>query len=193
MNGVTEQRGLSARQKARKNVSKFCLSTHSAWMLMALAVMVSSCNTQGQDGGEPKNKSAIAADSVKQPKVNIKVNKHYDDKGNVIGFDSTYTSFYSNVEGDTLKMDSLFRSFDSHFDLGKRSFFGRDLFSRDLDSLFFNDSLRYPDFFHDDFFLKRYELNDSYLRNMMRRMDSLKNDFFREHSQRGRGDESHDL
>ena len=90
-------------------------------------------------------------------------------------------------------MDSLFRSFDSHFDLGKTSFFGRDLFSRDLDSLFFNDSLRYPDFFHDDFFLKRYELNDSYLRNMMRRMDSLKNDFFREHSQRGRGDESHDL
>jgi hypothetical protein len=53
--------------------------------------------------------------------------------------------------------------------------------------------LRHRDFFHDDFFLKRYELNDSYLRDMMRRMDSLKNNFYREHSLRRRGDESQDL
>jgi len=111
-----------------------------------------------------------------------------DNKGNVIGFDSTYTSFYSNVDGDTIKMDSLMRNFDRHFNLGKTSFFNRE-----LDSLFFNDSLRYPDFFHDDFFLRRYELNDLYLRNMMHRMDSLKNNFYRQHSLREKNDESSDL
>jgi len=31
-------------------------------------------------------------DSVKRPHTNIRVNRHYDDKGKEIGFDSTYTS-----------------------------------------------------------------------------------------------------
>jgi hypothetical protein len=178
MNGVTEQRGLSARQKTRTNSTKYCVSSRLTWMLMALALIISSCQINGQERTGSK-KESVVRDSLNKPKVNIEVNKHYDDKGNVIGFDSTYTSFYSNVEGDTLKMDSLMRSFDRHFNLGKTSFFGRD-----FDTLFFSDSLRHRDFFHDDFFLKRYELNDSYLRDMMRRMDSLKNNFYREHSLR---------
>lgn len=157
-------------------------------MAIALALIISSCHTKGQEGAASKKESAAVSDSLSKPIVNIKVNKHYDDKGNVVGFDSTYTSFYSNVDGDTLKMDSLMRSFDRHFDLGKTSLFGRN-----FDSLFFNDSLRYRDFFHDDFFLKRYELNDLYLRDMMRRMDSLKNNFYRERSIRGRNNEAPDL
>ena len=156
-------------------------------MCIGLALIISSCHTKGQDEAESKKQSTMAVDSLNKPKVHINVNKHYDDKGNVIGLDSTYTSFYSNVEGDTLKMDSLFRSFDRHFNLGKTSFSGRH-----FDSLFFSDSLRYPDFFHDDFFLKRYELNDPYLRHMMRSMDSLKNTFYREHSLR-RSDRAKDL
>ena len=184
MNGVTEQRGLSARQKTLKISRKHWLSLDTTWTLIAIALIISSCQTNGQNGSESKNKSAVVNDSLNKPKVNIQVNKHYDDKGNVIGFDSTYTSFYSNAEGDTLKMDNLMRSFDRHFGLGNRSFFGRD-----LDSLFFRDSLRYPDFFHSDFFLKRYELNDPYLRKMMQRMDSVKNNFYREHSMRERSSE----
>jgi hypothetical protein len=187
MNGVTEQRGLSARQETRNYSRNYRFQLHLTWMLLALTSIISSCHTKGQESAESKNSSA-ASDSLGKPKVNIEVNKHYDDKGNVVGFDSTYTSFYSNVEGDTLKMDSLFRSFDRQFDLGRTSFFGRH-----FDSLFFNDSLRYPDFFHDDFFLRRYELNDLYLRDMMRRMDSLKNNFYRNHSLRERNDESKDL
>ena len=188
MNGVTELRGLSARQKTSNNSRTYWFPLHPSWILMALALIISSCQIKGQDGTESKKRSANVRDSLNKPKVNIKVNKHYDDKGNVIGFDSTYTSFYSNIEGDTLKMDSLMRSFDRHFNLGQTSFFGRN-----FDSLFFNDSLRYRDFFHDDFFLRRYELNDSYLRNMMRQMDSLKNSFYREHSLRKPRDESSDL
>jgi hypothetical protein len=187
MNGVTEQRGLSARQKTQTNSTKYCVSSRLTWMLMAVALIISSCQIKGQEGAESKKESAVR-DSLNKPTVNIEVNKRYDDKGNVVGFDSTYTSFYSNVEGDTLKMDSLMKSFDRHFNLGKTSFFGRN-----FDTLFFSDSLRHRDFFHDDFFLKRYELNDPYLRDMMRRMDSLKNNFYREHSLRRRGDESQDL
>jgi hypothetical protein len=42
-----------------------------------------------------------------KPKVAIKVNRRFDEKGNLIGFDSTYTSYYSNISGDTAQMDSL--------------------------------------------------------------------------------------
>ena len=188
MNGVTPQRGLSARQKTRKNSRPFRFLWRPTWTVMALALIISSCQTSGQDGTESKKNSSAVIDSLNKPKVNIQVNKHYDSKGNVVGFDSTYSSFYSNVEGDTFKMDSLMRSFDSHFNIGKTS-----IFCRGFDSLFFTDSLRYPDFFHNDFFMKRYELNDLYFRNMMQRMDSIKNNFYREHSLRQRDNKSRDL
>jgi hypothetical protein len=123
-----------------------------------------------------KNDGA-SSDTLNKPKVNIKVNRHYDEQGNVIGFDSTYTSFYSNMEGDTIGMDTLMKEFDRYFDFHHPS-----IFQREFSPLFFTDSLRYPDFFHRDFFMKRYELNDQYMRNMMRRMDSIKNGYFEEKS-----------
>jgi hypothetical protein len=191
MKAVTELSGLSARQKTPSDSRKFLFPFRPIWLLVGIAMIISSChkNTNGQDSAESKKQSSsMSKDSLNKPKVNIQVNKHYDDKGNVVGFDSTYTSFYSNVQGDTSQMDSLMRSFDRHFNLGEKSFFGRE-----LDSLFFNRSLRYPDFFHDDFFLKRYELNDSYFRDMMGRMDSIKNKFYRDQSTGGKRDESKDL
>src|SRR5688572_18700179 len=184
MKRVTEERGLSARQKTRKNPNNWRL-LHPSWLLIAFALTTLSCQTNRHDG---ETKKTAISDSLKKPKINIQVNKHYDGKGNVVGFDSTYTSFFSNVDGDTLKMDSLLRSFDNHFSIGKTSFFNRR-----FDSLFFNDSLRYPDFFHNDFFLKRYELNDLYFRDMMHSMDSLKNNFYRQHSLRKKDDGSSDL
>ena len=135
--------------------------------------MVSGC----QKGIRGQDNQALRKDSISEnkPKVNIKVNKHYDDKGNVIGFDSTYTSYYSNMQGDTGRMDSLMQTFDSYFNREHSN-----IFTDQFHSLFFTDSLKYPDFFHDDFFLKRYELNDSYFRDMMNRMDSIKNRFYQE-------------
>jgi hypothetical protein len=175
MSKAPEQSGLSARRKTFYKSQNPTLG-----FLLILLLFVSSCNEKTSGQNPEKNpRTSVDADSLHKPKVNIKVNKHYDDKGSVVGFDSTYTSFYSNVEGDTLKMDSLMSSFDRNFK--------RDhslLFDRDFNSIFFNDSTRYPDFFHNDFFLKRYELNDSYLRDMMNRMDSIKNRFYYEHTQK---------
>ena len=136
-------------------------------------MIASSCQekTKGQNAAETKKNVLTKQDSLHKPKVTINVNRKYDDKGNMIGFDSTYSSYYSNMEGDTVKMDSLMQRFNRYFD--QNSFLRNE-----LNPLFFNDSTRYPDFFHHDFFEQRYEMNDPYLKRMMHRMDSIKNHFY---------------
>ena len=61
MKGVTEQRGLSARQKTRKNSRNYRYSLHSIWILMALSLISSSCQTSGQVGAEIKKKATSLA------------------------------------------------------------------------------------------------------------------------------------
>jgi hypothetical protein len=180
--------GLAARQwaidRSKTITSRIRRVSHRVklWGIVAALALCTSCqeNYKGQHTAENKTQEPFAAvDSLDKPKVSIKVNRRYDDKGNLVGFDSTYSSYYSNVRGDTIKMDSLIHGFDSYFN-HNRSF----LFDDHFNNLFFNDSTRYPDFFHNDFFLKRYELNDAYMRDMMERMDSMKNRFFYEQSEK---------
>jgi hypothetical protein len=151
------------------------------------SVAASSCDKGSNEKTKhvTKDRVAVANDSLGKPKVNIKVNRRFDDKGNLIGFDSTYSSFYSDLRGDTVKMDSLMRNFDSYFSLNHSP-----LFDRQFNKLFFNDSARYPDFFHNDFFMKRYELNDQYLKGMMQDMDSIKNKFFEKDAKAGKRSKS---
>lgn len=72
-------------------------------------------------------------------------------------------------------MDSLFRDFEPRFN--RRFPFMSDPGFNDL---FFRDTLLYPDFFHDDFFRKRMEMNHRWMQQMMAEMDSMKNDYVRE-------------
>jgi hypothetical protein len=167
--------GFSARRKAIPIERRICTT---GWIfLIVAAIIVTSCQekSKGQARVSDKDKTVAVQDSLYKPKVNVKVNRHYDDKGNLVGFDSTYSSYYSNVKGDTSQMDSLMGSFDLFYNKNYAKGFNNQ-FNR----LFFSDSLRYPDFFHDDFFMKRYELNDLYMRDMMHRMDSVKNKFYKE-------------
>ncbi|HZY80793.1 MAG TPA: hypothetical protein VFE50_14820 [Cyclobacteriaceae bacterium] len=175
--------GLSARQQTIYHPGTATLKTGCSFtILMSLTVMmaIGSLTVSCQPGRSKETAylakdSVASSDSLKKPDVKIQVNRKYDDKGNLVAFDSTYSSFYSNVQGDTVRMDSLMKSFDTYF--------GRQhsrLFDQQFNKLFFNDSLAYPDFFHQDFFMKRYELNDRYLRGMMHRMDSIKNRFYNE-------------
>lgn len=187
MNSISKSNGLSARRTTIHQVKKSISNAArlgkrgTAWgVAVGIFITMASCHekTNGQNSADrKKNPTSIVQDSLNKPKVNIKVNRRFDDKGNMIGFDSTYSSFYSNMKGDTIKMDSMMHSFDSYFNRNHSSFFNKQ-----FDPLFFNDSLRYPDFFNRDFFLKRYELNDEYLRGMMNRMDSIKNRFYQEHN-----------
>jgi hypothetical protein len=178
--------GLSARRKAidgmkekfsRKPFLKYVFAGGLIILISALFFAYQK-KAETEISPEGKNdKTAVVRDSLDKPKINIQVNKHYDDKGNMVGFDSTYSTFYSNVKGDTMKMDSVMHTFDNYFKKNRLS-----VLDSGFNTLFFTDSLRYPDFFHDDFFLKRYELNDRYLRDMMKRMDSIKNHFYSERS-----------
>jgi hypothetical protein len=180
VDGLTARRWTIDRLKIFTSISGHVFSGRILSLVALTLLLCSSCNekSEAQNKTDSKaNTATVAADSVDKPKVTVKVNRHYDDKGNLVGFDSTYSSYYSNVKGDTSKMDSLMNSFDRYFNRSHSSFLDKR-----FNNLFFNDSLRYPDFFHNDFFMKRYELNDLYLRDMMRSMDSVKNRFFREHS-----------
>jgi hypothetical protein len=188
MESISKSGGLSARRRAtdKENFPVPCTSDRIkratiCLFIAGILLTLSSCHekTNEQNSNEQrKSHAALTQDSLSRPQINIKVDKHYDKKGNLTGFDSTYTSFYSNVRGDTVQMDSLMNSFDLYFNRNHSSFFDKQ-----FNTLFFNDSLRYPDFFHRDFFLRRYELNDPYLRGMMQRMDSIKNKFYHDRSQ----------
>lgn len=162
--------GLSARRKTT------VLKNFSILLLLLLSVTACHDTTQGQEKSAPTN--GITQDSTDKPEVNIKVNRRYDDKGNLIGFDSLYSSYYSS-SGNTNQLDSIRHRFKTYFNREHSTFFNNR-----MNSLFFNDTLLYPDFFHKDFFQQHYELNDAYMKQMMQRMDSIKNEFYRE-SDRG--------
>lgn len=136
------------------------------------------CNAQnnGQPITEKKQDTLQDSNTENTPKVNINVNKEYDEEGNLIGFDSTYSYSYSNVGDDSLNLDidSLFNGFSP-------SFFRHSpgIWSRHFDDLFFNDSLLHNNFFNDDYFFNRFERNLLEPDDVFRRMDSLKNKYFK--------------
>jgi len=138
-----------------------------------LLIFLTAC--KDKSSAQQSMKSQDTTGSLSKPKVDIKVNRHFDDKGNMIGFDSTYSSYYSSIQGDTSRMDSVFRDFDQYFRKQHQA-----IFNNRFNDVFFKDSLRYPDFFHDDFFSQRYRLNDRYFRDMMSQMDSIKNKYYRD-------------
>ncbi|NVN94501.1 MAG: hypothetical protein HXX18_04360 [Bacteroidetes bacterium] len=69
--------------------------------------------------------------SVSQPKVDIKVNKKYDEKGNLIQYDSSYSIIYSSPNTDVqffnFENDSLFTRFKNK--MGENDFFNNDFFN----------------------------------------------------------------
>jgi len=120
----------------------------------------------------------ISNDTIKgnQPKIDIKVNKEYDENGNIIRYDSSYSSsyFYSNSDLTEKEMDSIMNSF-------KPFFFDNysNILDHSFDRFFFNDSLFFNDFYRDDFFEREYQRDYFPLNDVMRQFDSLKNEFFR--------------
>jgi hypothetical protein len=191
MRTIKKKDGHSRRRKTISNLRNAFvivdrIRTRSTFLFTVVVLFIfTSCHekTKGQDRPLSKAKPHVV-DSLNKPKINIRVNRHYDDKGNITGFDSTYSSYYSNIGHDTIAMDTLINRFDNYFRKSHSL-----LFDRQFNNLFFQDSLLYPDFFHKDFFQKRYELNTPYLRDMMQRMDSVKNSFYRD--QAGKGKATH--
>lgn len=129
---------------------------------------ITSCHSQSSDLSKQKHKK-------NHPITNSEVHRKYDDKGNLIEFDSTYTSYYSSVEGDTILMDSIPENFELFFNRNWPGIASNDFL--EMDSTFT------PGFFHNDFFEQQFLKQDEVLMRMMREMDSIKNEFFKMHSQ----------
>lgn len=125
---------------------------------------------------QPDNSSKLyaAIDTIHRPKTDIQVNKKFDDKGNLIQYDSTYSYFYSspNSRFNNINSDSVFKNFNEPFG---NNF--NDLFDENMNSIFFNDSLFKYDFYNKDYFSKRFQLNMRRFENMFKEMDSLKSDW----------------
>lgn len=119
-----------------------------------------------------KNKETTTKEN---PKTNIVVNKEYDNEGNLIRYDSTYSYYYSNTESDKGNMDSIYNEFRKHFK--NHYFFSREPFFEDF---FFEDSLLKYDFYKEDFFYKRFENNMKHMEQLFHDMDSVKNEFYKD-------------
>ncbi len=112
-------------------------------------------------------------DNKNMPEEKVVVNKKYDKKGNLIEFDSTYTSYYSNFKGDTIGLDTTMQDFGL--------FFNHHFPSISSHAFMNMDSTIMPGFFHDDFFEHGFLKQDEKLLKVMREMDSIKNEFFKYH------------
>jgi hypothetical protein len=101
------------------------------------------------------------------PQTDIKVNKEYDENGNLIRYDSTYTYFYSS-EGDPINFnlnDSLFMN---------DRFFSNGLFN-DSDFFMFPGIPSFEDFFNNDNFIMNDPFFQDFEKLHQEMIDKMKN------------------
>jgi hypothetical protein len=136
------------------------------FFMLAISMTLSGCNGQTKNADNQPTKDS--------PQINVKVKKEYDKDGNLIKYDSTYSSYYSNIKGDTILRDSIFHDFTNHFK--KNYSFSDHPYFRNF---FFQDSLLMYDFYKKDFFYDRFRNNMEHMDSLFREMDIIKNDFYR--------------
>lgn len=140
-------------------------------LLMMLSLSFTACNAQEKkekDELEPK------AENAEKPKGSWKVNREFDENGNLISYDSTYVYSWSSVEGDSIdnaNADEIFKNF--------RQYFYRQNGNTGLMNSFMNDSLYGGnDFFEDEFFSNR--MMSRHFQEQIRYMDSIRNEFLKQ-------------
>ena len=140
-------------------------------MSILLSLFLTGC--KGQVSETPKE----MADNG-EPKVDVRVEKEYDDDGNLIRYDSTYSYFYSNFADNPVVADSLLNRFKTM--LGEQYNFFKDPF---FDEFFFQPPTIKDNFYTDDFFQKQFRDHLGQMEKLFMEMDSLKNRFFEEQRQ----------
>lgn len=117
-------------------------------VFLMMALLSVSCNGQKNEDKKPEAKEDKQA-LAEQPKGSWKVDKEFDENGNLIRYDSIYT-WSSNSKYDGLSAigkDSLLKSFESKF---FRNF--SQFEHQGFENMFTTDSLFSKHFFNDDFF-----------------------------------------
>ncbi|MBT8245742.1 MAG: hypothetical protein HKP48_07885 [Winogradskyella sp.] len=111
-----------------------------------------------------------------KPKEHWDVHKEYDEFGNLVKYDSIYSWSYSNVNGDSIRinLDSIMDSF--------RIYFGNQSPYKLKEEFFFfpkSDSLFMNDFFEDYYFYKNWQKQYSEIEVIIKKMDSSRNRFIK--------------
>lgn len=141
------------------------------FLMLALLPLVTGCNAQHKQ----HETSATSPTDKNKPQVNWEVNKKYDDKGNLIRYDSTYTWTYSNNgKVQQVDADSVMSEFKQQFNTGFPS-----LFRNDFGNPVWEDSLFYRDFTSPDYFMQKWEQHYFDMSKIMRQMDSARNSFLK--------------
>lgn len=139
----------------------------------ALAGLV-SCNAQDNNS---KKKELTAQNKEKQeaPKGNWKVNKEFDENGNMTRYDSIYTYGYSTENGDSLPFGNKGEMM-AHF----QRFFGSTQMPDEFMNRLFSDSLQPEENFNNkDFFSNRMFSED--IQEQLKQMDSIRNAFIKKY------------
>ena len=141
---------------------------------LILTLTIIGCNSQKNEKKQTENNKKDS--TIIQPKEKWDVHTDYDEFGNLIKYDSTYSWSYSNVKGDSLQvnLDSIMDAFKYYFDENLPLKWRPDFsyFPK-------NDSLFMKDFFSNDYFFKNWQMQHSELEEMIKRMDSSRNVFLK--------------
>lgn len=145
-------------------------------LFIVLITGTTGCNGQQKQNEKTPKVTAGPEHTDSKPEVNWKVNKRYDDKGNLVEYDSTYTWSYSDKSGkmQQINPDSVMMEFRKKFD----SEFP-PVFNRNFGNPIWTDSLFYKDFATPDYFMRKWNNHYFDMRKMMREMDSLRNSFLK--------------
>jgi len=140
-------------------------------LLLLLATGTISCDAQHRQNEKPQKE--VTTIDENRPQAKWKVNKKYDDKGNLIGYDSTYTWTYtSKGKVHSVEADSVMAAFKKQFDMELPS-----LFNKSFGNPIRSDSLFYKEFTAPDYFSKKWEGHYFDMKEMMKEMDSMRNSF----------------
>lgn len=147
-----------------------------AIILILAMILFGMYSCQSQEKSDQKTALNAKKENSK-PQGSWKVNRDYDENGNLISYDSTYTYSYSSVNGDTISsenMDEIISQFRQY--LGQNGMNDQSA----LIQSFFNDSIRGDgNFFHGDLSTKHF--NSESIQQQIREMDSLQQQFLNQH------------
>ncbi|OIQ21205.1 hypothetical protein [Lacinutrix sp. MedPE-SW] len=117
-------------------------------LLLVTLFLCFSCSGQNNELNKAETKKS-EAHVIKEPKGTWKVDKEFDENGNLIRYDSIYTWSSNNKFNNlsSLNKDSLMQSFKSNF---YRNFSKFE--NEGFEDVFSQDSLFSKHFFNDDFF-----------------------------------------
>lgn len=142
----------------------------NVFLSVLLLAFITGSNAQSNQGA---SKSDTSNNHQNIPNVTYKVNKKFDDKGNLISYDSSSVwSYSSNGNRHNAEEDSVMMAFKKQFDSSFPSIF-RNSFGNPV----WNNSCFFRDFTSSDYFRQKWEQHYYNMENMMQQMDSLRNSF----------------